>query len=127
VRRQHAQPLRRIAQVAGGRHRLLLARDRRAHAFFHHGVQQRALALEVIERRAALHAHGGGDVARAGGVEALAPEQARRRSQDVPAAIAFVALLQRLARPAARTLGRGRAREGDGHVHDAHQSKHGYF
>ena len=118
--------------VGGGAFRapqgLLLARDRRAHALFHHGVQQRALALEMVERRAAAHADGRRDVAGARGVVALAPEQAGGAPQQFGPPVSVVALRHRLARPPARALGRAL---GDwscaGNWHARHLSKAGYF
>ena len=85
--------------------RLLLARDGRAHAFFHHRIQQCVLALEVVERRAAAHAHGGGHVARGGGLEALAAKQPGGGFQQLAAAVAVISLVGGLARAAARALG----------------------
>ena len=92
------------AQQGGGfgpvLHRQCLPCERGVHAFFHHGMQQRALALEVIERRPGMHAHRRRNVARRGRVEALAAEESRCGSQQFLASVARVALVQRLARPA---------------------------
>ena len=102
---QDSQPARGVGRgLLGALQHLLLPFDGRTHALFHHGVQQRALALEVIEGRAALHAHRRRDVARAGGVEALAPEQPGGRAQQLAAAVAVVPVLHGLARAPTRAL-----------------------
>jgi hypothetical protein len=90
--------------LLGALQRLLLPIDGRPQAFFHHGVQQRPFALEVIERRAALHAHRRRDVARAGGVEALAPKQLGGRAQQLAPAVAIVPILHGLAGAPTRAL-----------------------
>src|SRR6185369_1812703 len=95
----------RLSPPGGCGNRALLARDGRPHAFLHHRIEQRALALEVIEGRAALHAHRGRDIACAGAAEALAPEERGRATEQLLAPVAVVAVLWRLARPPARAFG----------------------
>jgi hypothetical protein len=51
-----------------------------------------------------VHAHGGGDVTRAGGSKTLHPKQTRGSREQGLAAIAIVAFLFRLAGTATRSL-----------------------
>ena len=78
--------------LGGGRQRGALARQGGVHAFLHDGKQQRVLAFEMVEGRAALHAGGGRNVARGGGGKALAAKQGSCGTQQGGAAVAVVAL-----------------------------------
>ena len=79
--------------------RLLLAGHGTLQALFHDGMQQRVLALEMVEGRTAAHVGGSGYVAGAGGVKTLRAEQPRRTVDDELAAVAVIAGIGGLARP----------------------------
>jgi hypothetical protein len=53
----------------------VLASQSRGHPLFHHSKQQGVFAFEVVKRGAALHTHGGGNIARGSCRKALASKK----------------------------------------------------
>jgi hypothetical protein len=59
----------------------LLASQGRGHPLFHHSKQQGVFAFEMVKRRAALHANGGGNIACGGCRKTLASKKRCRSLQ----------------------------------------------